>query len=123
MEQLAAGNATSEGANATREGADVGRARWTWHNGPTGGTAVVFDLDGVLANAAPRQHFIKRPRPDWEAFFSASGDDPLVDEVAALLELLAPELAIVLLTARPARIGALTVAWLGRHELRWDLLV
>jgi hypothetical protein len=47
----------------------------------------------------------------------------LVDEVAALLQLLAPELAIVLLTARPARIGTLTVAWLGRHDLRWDLLV
>jgi len=101
----------------------VGLSRWTWRAGPRVGEAVVFDLDGVLADAESRQHFIKRARPDWEAFFSASRDDPLVDEVATLLELLAPELAIVLLTARPARIGALTVEWLGRHELRWDLLV
>jgi hypothetical protein len=102
---------------------EVGRASWTWHNGPKEGAAVVFDLDGVLSNAAARQHYIKAPRPDWESFFSASAQDPLVDEVAALLGLLAPELAVVLLTARPARIGGLTVEWLARHDLRWDLLV
>jgi hypothetical protein len=107
----------------TTTGDEVGLARWTWREEPKAGAAVVFDLDGVLANAESRQHFIKGPRPDWEAFFSASGDDPPVHEVAALLSLLSPELAIVLLTARPARIGSLTVEWLGRHDLRWDLLV
>lgn len=84
---------------------------------------MVFDLDGVLSDAAGRQHYLKRPRPDWEAFFSASADDPLVAEVAVLLGLLATDMAVVLLTARPARIGAVTIAWLARHELRWDLLV
>lgn len=84
---------------------------------------MVFDLDGVLADAAGRQHFIKRPQPDWEAFFAASGEDPLVSEVAALLGLLSGDLAIVLLTARPARIGQMTMGWLARHDLRWDLLV
>jgi hypothetical protein len=101
----------------------VGRAYWTWHNGPKDGPAVVVDLDGVLSDAAARQHFIKAPRPDWESFFTASAADPLVDEVAALLGLLAPELAVVLLTARPARIGPLTIDWLARHDVRWDLLV
>ncbi len=101
----------------------VGRAYWTWHNGRKGGAAVVVDLDGVLSNAAARQHFIKAPRPDWESFFTASAEDPLVAEVADLLDLLAPELAVVLLTARPARIGPLTIDWLARHDVRWDLLV
>lgn len=96
---------------------------WTWRRAPRKGLSVVFDLDGVLADAASRQHHLKGPRPDWEAFFVASVDDPLIDEVATLLHLLAPELAIVLLTARPARIRALTLGWLERHGLRWDLLV
>ncbi len=78
------------GKQALEPPEEVGRASWTWHDGPTEGAAVVFDLDGVLSNAAARQHFIKAPRPDWESFFSASADDPLVDEVAALLGLLAP---------------------------------
>jgi len=83
----------------------------------------VFDLDGVLADAASRQHLVKGPRPDWDAFFAASADDPLVGEVAALLGLLSPGLVVVLLTARPARIHAQTIDWLNRHDLRWDLLV
>jgi len=102
---------------------EVGRALWTWNSGHQRGAAVIFDLDGVLSDAASRQHFLERPRPDWEAFFAASSEDPLVDEVAALLGLLSPGLAIVLLTARPARIRRQTMDWLSRHQLRWDLLV
>ena len=40
-----------------------------------------------------------------------------------LLDLLDPELRIVLLTARPHRVHHLTEAWLRRYEIRWDLLV
>ena len=117
MDQAATGGAARPAAE------DVGSSCWTWHHAPLAGEAVVFDLDGVLSDAAARQHFIKGPRPDWEAFFSASGEDPLIDEVATLLGLLSEDLAIVLLTARPARTAKLTVGWLARHDLRWDLLV
>jgi phosphoglycolate phosphatase-like HAD superfamily hydrolase len=84
---------------------------------------VVFDLDGVLSDAASRQHFIEGGRRDWDAFFEACGDDPLIDEVARLLELLDPSLRIVLLTGRPVRVQPQTLAWLERYRLRWDLLV
>jgi len=87
------------------------------------GRAVVFDLDGVLSDAASRQHFLEWGRRDWDAFFDACGDDPLVDEVARLLELLDPALAVVLLTGRPLRVRPQTLAWLTHNGLRWDLLV
>jgi hypothetical protein len=83
----------------------------------------VFDLDGVLSDAVSRQHFIEGGRRDWDAFFEACGDDPLIDEVARLLELLDPSLRIVLLTGRPVRVQPQTLAWLDRYRLRWDLLV
>jgi phosphoglycolate phosphatase-like HAD superfamily hydrolase len=83
----------------------------------------VFDLDGVLSDAASRQHFLEGGRRDWDAFFEACGDDPLIDEVARLLELLDPALRIVLLTGRPQRVLPQTVAWLERYQLRWNLLV
>ena len=83
----------------------------------------MFDLDGVLSDAAGRQHYLAAERKDWHAFFSAVGEDPLVEEVARLLSLLAPELTVVLLTARPLRVRPQTLQWLERHELRWDLLV
>ena len=87
------------------------------------GPAVVFDIDGVLSDAATRQHFIEGASRNWRAFFDACGDDPLIEEVGRLIELLDPTLAIVLLTGRPVRVQPQTVGWLERYELRWDLLV
>ena len=98
---------------------------WEWRAGPLAvpGPAVVFDLDGVLSNAVSRQHFLEGRRRDWEGFFDACGDDALIDEVARLLELLAPGLQVVLLTGRPLRVQPQTLAWLARYQLRWDLLI
>jgi len=97
---------------------------WRWRDGPVEpGPAVVFDMDGVLSDAAGRQHFLDRPRRDWDAFFEACGDDLLISEVGRLLELLDPGLRVVLLTARPLRIRPQTLGWLDRYGLRWDLLV
>ncbi len=88
------------------------------------GPCVVFDLDGVLSDAAGRQHFVEGPgRRDWDAFFEACGDDPLVEETATLLHLLDASLGIVLLTARPLRVQAETLSWLDRYDLRWDILI
>jgi hypothetical protein len=97
---------------------------WTWRDGAVDpGPTVVVDIDGVLSDASTRQHYIDAPRSNWRAFFDACGEDPVIEEVHRLLDLLAPELAIVLLTARPHRVHELTEAWLRRYRIRWDLLV
>lgn len=97
---------------------------WRWRDGPVDpGGAVVFDMDGVLSDAASRQHFIESRVRDWEGFFEACGDDPLIEEVASLLELMDGDLRIILLTGRPIRVQPQTLAWLARYGLRWDLLI
>jgi phosphoglycolate phosphatase-like HAD superfamily hydrolase len=97
---------------------------WNWRSGPVEpGRAAVVDLDGVLSDAASRQHYLESPRRDWRAFFDACGDDPVIEEVRVLLDLLDPTLRIVLLTARPERVHHLTEAWLRHYEIRWDLLI
>lgn len=97
---------------------------WRFRHGTVlPGPAVVFDIDGVLSDAAGRQHYLEWGRRDWDAFFDACGEDPLVTEIARLLSLLDSALRIVLLTGRPLRVQPQTVAWLERYELRWDLLV
>ena len=86
----------------------------------------MFDIDGVLAEAGHRQHLLRPEgsrRKDWKRFFAAAGDDALIEEVARLTELLDPTLCHVLLTARPTTIQDITVDWLVRHDLAWDLLV
>jgi len=99
-------------------------ANWRWRDGPVApGPAVVFDVDGVLSDAASRQHYLEGPWRDWEAFFEACGDDPVIAEVARITELLDPSLSLVLLTARPVRVRPQTLAWLERYGLRWDLLI
>ena len=47
----------------------------------------------------------------------------MLGHVARLVECLDPELAVVLLTARPSRVQAATVTWLAQASIRWDLLV
>jgi phosphoglycolate phosphatase-like HAD superfamily hydrolase len=97
---------------------------WHWRAGAVpAGPSVIFDVDGVLADATGRQHLLDWPRRDWDAFFDACGDDPVIDEVARMLSLLDPGLVVVLLTARPMRVQPQTLEWAARHDLRWDLLV
>ncbi|HEX2575827.1 MAG TPA: hypothetical protein VHK88_05720 [Aquihabitans sp.] len=98
-------------------------ANWLWRDGPVRGEAVVFDLDGVLADAAGRQHLLAWPRRDWRAFFEAVGEDPVIEEVGTLLHALDDRFVVVLLTARPMSVQRHTHDWLVRNDLRWDLLV
>jgi len=95
--------------------------RWREESPAPPGPVVIFDIDGVLADAAGRQHFLDWG--DWKAFFEACGDDPVIEEIERLLELLNEDLFIVLVTARPRRVRPHTLAWLERYGLRWDLLV
>ena len=97
---------------------------WTWRDGPVApGPAAVIDIDGVLSDAVSRQHYLESPRRDWRSFFDACGEDPVIEEVKVLLDLLDSGLRIVLLTARPQRVHHLTEAWLHHYGIRWDLLV
>jgi hypothetical protein len=99
---------------------------WRWRGTPhEGGPAVVFDIDGVLADAGHRQDILDSGgrRKNWKAFFAAAGDDAVIEEVARATELMDPDLCVVLLTARPTTIQRITLTWLQQHDLRWDLLV
>ena len=100
-------------------------SHWRWRAEPIEpGPAVIFDMDGVLANGDHRQHLLnKTGKKDWKAFFARAGDDALIEEVARLTHLLDRDLSVVLLTARPTTIQDLTLDWLARFEVRWDLLV
>ncbi|MGH3745717.1 MAG: hypothetical protein ACRDTP_12725 [Mycobacteriales bacterium] len=77
----------------------------------------VFDVDGVLADVRHRLHLLARSPKQWDAFFAAAVDDPLLTEGADLARACAETDEIRYLTGRPESSRALTEEWLGRHEL------
>ena len=84
---------------------------------------MVFDIDGVLADAQGRQHLIEGSQRDWKGFFARCGEDAPILSSVRLLDVVDADVAVVLLTGRPLGVQDATIQWLDRHGLRWDVLV
>lgn len=83
----------------------------------------VVDIDGVLADAAHRQHHLDaRPR-DWDAFFAEVGGDAPIPAGVALVQELAADHEVVLLSGRPERARRDTEAWLAATGVPYDRLI
>jgi hypothetical protein len=90
--------------------------------------AYVVDIDGTIADASHRLHFIDRQRnepPRWDDFFGACSNDQPITAVIDLLQklnegafLCNPEqdTIFIYLTGRPERIRQQTEQWLMFHN-------
>jgi beta-phosphoglucomutase-like phosphatase (HAD superfamily) len=83
----------------------------------------VVDIDGVLADASHRQHYLDaRPR-DWDGFFEAVGGDvPITDGVRLVVEL-SEDHEVVLLSGRPEVTRQETLTWLDRTGVPYSRLL
>lgn len=77
----------------------------------------VFDIDGVLADVRHRLPFLGQRPKDWDGFFAAAGEDPLLAPGAAMVRASGGTGAVTYLTGRPERLRAVTESWLERHQL------
>jgi len=84
--------------------------------------AVIFDIDGTLADASHRLHHVTGSNRNWDAFFAAMGDDPVVEPIRDLLEACAGEFEIVLCSGRPENYRQMTIEWLNRHGIEYAAL-
>lgn len=84
---------------------------------------VVFDIDGVLADPAHRQHHLASRPKDWDAFFAAVGEDNVLVAGRSRLHELAIDHEVVLVSGRPESTRAQTEAWLDRHGIAVSGLV
>lgn len=114
---------------ASSEMAELPQGWFSESGRPLGGPTVVFDLDGVIADALHRQHFLHDPdgsvrdQPDWRGFFLACVDDSVIDAGRAMAECVAQETCVVILTARVFDIAEQTRRWLAEHRIRHDWLI
>jgi hypothetical protein len=77
----------------------------------------VVDIDGVLADVRHRlPHLRSRPR-DWDAFFAAAPADPVLEVGVAVVQQLAAEHEVVLVSGRPERCRRDTLRWLRKLKL------
>ena len=86
----------------------------------------VFDLDGVIADASHRQHFLDASHnrdKDWKGFFQACIDDVAIPEGKALAEAMRVDMTVVVLTARIHETREKTIHWLATNEVRHDWLI
>lgn len=85
--------------------------------------AVIFDIDGTLANVAHRRHFVTNGNRDWDSFFANMSDDPVNVPIEKLLcHLHETGNRIILSTGRGEEYRAQTEAWLVDNDITFDQL-
>lgn len=89
----------------------------------TGVSTLCVDIDGVIADARHRQHHLEGRWRDWESFFVAASHDSVIPEQVEFLTAVPEEQMIALVTSRPDWVAGITVEWLERKEIRWDVLI
>ncbi|TFI60277.1 hypothetical protein E2493_00765 [Sphingomonas parva] len=92
--------------------------------------AVIFDIDGTLADVSHRLHHLDGEK-DWNAFFKAMADDAPVEPIARLARMLRHNAearrdidAVLIVTARPDREDwrRTTLDWLALHDIPYDAI-
>lgn len=79
----------------------------------------VFDLDGTVADASNRLHYIKGKRRDWNKFFEEIPHDPPFNSMIELVRTFArdPLSTVIFQTGRPEKYRQLTIDWLRTHGI------
>ncbi|WP_435018528.1 AAA family ATPase [Tundrisphaera sp. TA3] len=86
--------------------------------------AVIFDLDGTLADLSHRLHHIKNGSHNWDAFFAECGQDTLIEPIRDLAVALHRQgYKVLLVSGRSDKVYGQTVSWLVKHEVPFDELL
>lgn len=85
--------------------------------------AVIFDLDGCLADVTEYRHHVVKSHPNFsgkknfDAFHSESIDAPRIENICHLAKSLSNSNAILIVTARKNRWMFETLEWLDSNEI------
>lgn len=82
--------------------------------------AVIFDIDGTIADVRHRLHLIGDGEKKWDEFFAASHNDTVIEGSAILYDMASRFVQILFVTARPESYAEDTIKWLHDVFGVWD---
>lgn len=85
----------------------------------------IFDLDGTLADATHREHFVRRPvgQKDWDAFHKAAEKDRgKYGVLRSYLALEATGAEVQIWTGRDEKYRDMTIKWLAENGIHDPVL-
>lgn len=82
--------------------------------------AVIFDIDGTIADLSHRLHFIKQEKKDYRSFHDACDKDlPIEPIIDLVFDMHARGYSILFVSGRTDRIRDKTEEWLRRYSIPW----
>lgn len=85
--------------------------------------AVIVDIDGTLSDASHRQHLVQGKKKNFTAFYDGCYLDALHGHVGVVVNLLAAQYKILLVSGRVERVRQKTVDWLDKHWICYECLM
>lgn len=81
--------------------------------------AVLFDVDGTLADVTHRRHHLEQEPRDWDSWNAKMGEDKLKATVAGMYDIFANKshIDVMIVTGRFERYRRTTEFWMNRYNL------
>jgi uncharacterized HAD superfamily protein len=79
--------------------------------------AVIFDIDGTLADCTHRLHYIQGEQKRYNTFYNAMDKDMRIKPIASLAMDLSRSTRIIMATGRPESHRDMTLAWLEANNI------
>jgi len=84
--------------------------------------AIIFDMDGTLADVNPIRHYVSGDKKDFNSFHKASVWVRPNQQILALNHAINDQVAILIVTARNEQFRTVTSAWLEKYQVRYHHL-
>jgi len=85
--------------------------------------AIIFDIDGTIADLTHRLHYIAKKPKRWDLFFKECINDKPITDILALYDMFnARGIPMILVSGRSDEVRAETEEWLRRNQITYDQL-
>ena len=84
--------------------------------------AVIFDVDGTIANNDHRRVWVQNKPKNWKAYNATMYADTPIENIIKLANILHAHYKVIIVTARSDDHEPVTRTWLKAHDVRYDFI-